>query len=153
MRLRNQQDFWAGAMFAIIGGLFALFSTAYDIGSAARMGPGYFPLVLGILLILLGLVIGLRALSPSAGESKLAPTGWREILLILGSVALFGITLPFLGMVISVTLLILVASYATYEFSLRDTLISIVVLLILSYLAFVKGLELQFPVWPTFLTA
>lgn len=152
MRLRNQQDFWAGVMFVVIGGLFAVFSTAYDIGTAARMGPGYFPLALGILLLLLGVLIGWRSFARSAGTNKLAPTGWREILLILGSVALFGITLPYLGMVISVILLILVSSYATYEFKLRDTLISIVVLLIMSYLAFVKGLELQFPVWPPFLT-
>src|SRR5690606_15795292 len=61
MRLRNQQDFWAGVMFTLIGVLFAFFSTSYEVGTAARMGPGYFPLVLGILLAVLGLIIGWRS--------------------------------------------------------------------------------------------
>ena len=77
----------------------------------------------------------------------------RELLLILGSVALFGLLLPWLGMVISVAILILIAALASHEFHLRETLVSIVVLLVMSYLVFVKGLELQFPVWPTFLSA
>jgi hypothetical protein len=152
MRLRNQQDFWAGVMFTVIGVAFAGFSTAYEVGSAARMGPGYFPLMLGILLTLLGLSIGWRSFAASNPESTLARTGWREILLILGAVALFGATLSWLGMVVSIILLILVASFASHEFSWKETIISIAVLLVMSYLVFVKGLELQFPVWPTFLT-
>jgi hypothetical protein len=145
MRLRNQQDFWAGVMFTLIGVLFAFFSTSYEVGTAARMGPGYFPLVLGILLAVLGLIIGWRSFAASHPESTLARTGWREILLILGSVAL-------LGMVIAIVLLILVASFASHEFTWKGTILSIIVLLIMSELVFVKGLELQFPVWPTFLT-
>ncbi|TXL68390.1 tripartite tricarboxylate transporter TctB family protein [Zeimonas arvi] len=152
MRLRNQQDFWAGVMFTLIGVLFAFFSTSYEVGTAARMGPGYFPLLLGILLALLGLIIGWRSFAASHPKSTLARTGWREILLILGSVALFGATLSTLGMVIAIVLLILVASIASHEFTWKGTILSIVVLLIMSELVFVKGLELQFPVWPTFLT-
>lgn len=152
MRLRNQQDFWAGVMFTLIGVLFAFFSTSYEVGTAARMGPGYFPLVLGILLAVLGLIIGWRSFAASHPESTLARTGWREILLILGSVALFGATLSTLGMVVAIVLLILVASFASHEFTWKGTILSIVVLLIMSELVFVKGLELQFPVWPTFLT-
>ncbi|MCM5570189.1 tripartite tricarboxylate transporter TctB family protein [Burkholderiaceae bacterium FT117] len=152
MRIRNQQDFWAGVMFTGIGVLFAVFSTAYEIGTAARMGPGYFPLMLGILLAILGLIIAWRSTSPSHPESRLAKTGWREILLILGAVALFGATLSWLGMVISIVLLIFVAAIASHEFSWKETVVSIVVLLIMSELVFVKGLELQFPVWPKFLT-
>lgn len=152
MRLRNQQDFWAGVMFTVIGLLFAVFSTSYEVGTAARMGPGYFPLMLGILLTLLGLLIGWRSFAASHPESRLAKTGWREILLILGSVALFGATLSWLGMVIAIVLLILVSAIASHEFSWKETIISIVVLLIMSELVFVKGLELQFPVWPKFLT-
>ena len=153
MRLRNQQDFWAGVMFTLIGGAFAVFSLSYEVGSAARMGPGYFPLLLGILLALLGLIIGWRSFAASHPPSRLAPTGWREILLILGSVALFGATLSTLGMVISIVLLILVASFASHEFTWKGTILSILVLLVMSYFVFVKGLELQFPVWPKFLTA
>ena len=151
MRIRNQRDFWAGAMFVALGALFAGFSFEYEIGTAARMGPGYFPLLLGSLLAALGLIVAWGSMSRTAPVLELAPTGWREIFLVLGSVAVFGFLLPVLGMVISVALLILVAAFASHEFHWKETLISIVVLLIMSYLVFVKGLELQFPVWPTFL--
>lgn len=153
MQIRNRQDFWAGVMFVVIGGGFAFFSTNYEVGTAARMGPGYFPLLLGIILALLGLIIAWGSFSRSNKSTEIAPTGWREILLILGSVAVFGVTLPWLGMVGSVTLLILIAATASHEFSWKETVGSIIVLLIMSYFVFVKGLELQFPVWPTFLTA
>jgi hypothetical protein len=153
MRIRNQRDFWAGMMFMAIGGIFAGFAFEYEIGSGARMGPGYFPLLLGSLLAFLGLIVAWQSTSARAPVTKLAPTGWREIILILGSVAVFGFTLPWLGMFVSVTLLILIAAFATHEFSWKATIGSIVVLLIMSYLVFVKGLELQFPVWPTFMTA
>ncbi len=151
MRIRNHRDLWAGVMFFGIGVGFAGFAQQYQMGSAARMGPAYFPTVLGVLLALLGLVIFASAFAKSNEEARLAPTGWREIALILASVALFGATLPSLGMVIAVIALIGVASLASHEFSLYDTAISTVALLVLSYLAFAKGLELQFPLWPKFL--
>ncbi|MFL6716596.1 MAG: tripartite tricarboxylate transporter TctB family protein, partial [Burkholderiaceae bacterium] len=51
MLIRNQKDFWSGVMFAAFGLFFAGFGTRYTFGSAARMGPGYFPTVLGVILI------------------------------------------------------------------------------------------------------
>lgn len=71
--------------------------------------------------------------------------------MILGSVALFGMLLPSMGVVVALVVLISVSSLASHDFSVRDTAISIVVLAIFSYVAFVKGLELQFPLWPKFL--
>jgi len=140
-------------MFIAIGGAFAFFSTNYELGTPARMGPGYFPMMLGILLAILGVIISWQSFAKTSEKTEIAPTGWREILLILASVAVFGFTLPSLGMVVAVTLMILISSVAAYDFVWKETLISVVVLLILSYLVFVKGLELQFPVWPKFLTA
>lgn len=153
MHIRNHQDFWAGVMFVVLGVGFAGFALQYEFGSGARMGPGYFPTLLGVLLAILGLIVAWRSNAKSHPESRLEPTGWREILLILGAVALFGLLLPWLGMVISVSILILISALASHEFRLKETILSIVVLLIMSYLVFVKGLELQFPVWPTFMTA
>ena len=152
MRIRNQRDFWSGVMFLALGVLFVIFSQAYQLGTPARMGPGFFPAMLGALMALLGLGIGWRALSRSSGKTELEPVGWRELFLVLVSVAVFSATLPYLGMVVSVSLLIAIAALASHEFSWKETAISIVVLLVMSDLVFVKGLELQFPVWPTFLT-
>jgi hypothetical protein len=139
-------------MFAVIGIIFMILSKQYSIGTSAKMGPGYFPMVLGGLMTLFGVIIALGAFSGKAQMLKLSPVGWREFILLLASVAVFAIALPRLGMVISVALLILISAVASHEFKLKDTLISIVVLVLLAYGMFVKGLELQFPVWPKFLT-
>lgn len=152
MQLKNHRDLWSGVMFAIIGIIFMILSKQYAIGTSAKMGPGYFPMVLGGLLTLIGLLIAAGAFAKSAHNLKLSPVGWRELSLILLSVAAFAFLLGKLGMVLSVTVMILIAAVASHEFKLKDTLISIVVLVLLAYLMFVKGLELQFPVWPKFLT-
>jgi Tripartite tricarboxylate transporter TctB family len=151
VQLRNHRDLWAGLMFAVIGIIFMILSKQYSIGTSAKMGPGYFPMVLGGLMTLFGVIIALGAFSGKAQMLKLSPVGWREFILLLASVIVFAIALPRLGMVISVALLIMISAVASHEFKLRDTLISIVVLVALAYGMFVKGLELQFPVWPKFL--
>jgi len=79
------------------------------------------------------------------------PTGWREVSTILLAVIAFAATLPSLGIIVAIIVLIWIAAPASHDFKVRDTLISTVVLLLLSYLVFVKGLELQFPFLPKFL--
>jgi hypothetical protein len=152
MSVRNHRDLWAGVMFFAFGIFFVIFSQRYTMGTAARMGPAYFPTALGALLAVLGLIIFFGAFSRMNEEAGLSPVGWRELLLVLLSVGLFALLLPLMGMVISLIILIGVSSLASHEFSLKDTIGSAVVLIALSYLVFAKGLELQFPVWPSFLT-
>lgn len=151
MTIRNHRDFWAGVMFFAFGVLFMVLSQQYPIGTSAKMGPGYFPTVLGGLMAVLGLIIGVGGLSTKAAELRVARFDWQVIVLVLLAVVLFAAALPRLGMVVSLALLVLVSAIASHEFRLRDTLISLVVLVLLAYGVFVKGLELQFPVWPTFL--
>ena len=152
MQLRNHHDLWAGIMFAGFGLLFMSLSQQYQLGSAAKMGPGYFPTMLGGLCTLLGLVIAAGAFGSKAKHARVAKVGWREIILVLVSVALFAALLPQLGIVVALVVLVVVASTASFEFRLRDALISAAVLLVMSYLVFVKGLELQFPLLPKFMT-
>lgn len=152
MRIRNQKDFWGGVMFAVLGLLFVVLSQQYQLGTAAKMGPGYFPTMLGGLMAILGFITMWMSTSRSNPETKVEKIGWREIFLVLIAVTVFATGLQPLGMIISVTLLIAISATASYEFNWKETLISIVVLLIASELVFVKGLELQFPVWPKFLT-
>lgn len=152
MQIRNHRDLWAGVMFFVFGALFVVLSQQYQVGSAAKMGPGYFPTILGGLLALLGLVIFFDAFAKHNAELKIARVGWRELMLVLAAVALFAVLLPKFGMVISIVVLIGVSAFASHEFSIRDTVIATVVLILMSYLVFVKGLELQFPVWPKFMS-
>ena len=152
MKVRNHHDLWAGLMFIAFGGIFMILSQQYQIGTAAKMGPGYFPLILGGLLALLGLAISLSSFAKSNHEAKVDPVGWRELGLILFAVMLFAATLPQLGIVIALLVLILVSSLASHEFNLKDTLLGAVFLIVLTYIVFGKGLELQFPLWPKFLS-
>jgi hypothetical protein len=139
-------------MFFVFGVIFVVLSRQYQMGTAAKMGPGYFPTILGGLLAVLGLIILVGAFEKHNAELKIERVGWRQLLLLLASIGLFGLLLPKLGLVISIVVLIGVAALASHEFKLRDTVLSIVVLIVMSYVVFVKGLELQFPVWPKFLT-
>ena len=152
MKIRNQKDFWSAVMFIVFGALFIAWSMEYQFGTTQRMGPGYFPTILGILLVLLGILVAVPALKHDAHESHVERIGWRGLLVILGSVILYAVLLPRLGFVISMATLVILSAMASREFTWKAALLSTVVLGIFSYLVFVKGLELQFPVWPTFLT-
>ena len=153
MRIRNHRDLWAGVMFFVFGVIFVVLSRQYQLGTAAKMGPGYFPTILGGLLAVLGLIIVIGAFEKHNTELRIERIGWRELLLLLASIGLFGLLLPKFGMVLSIVVLIGVSALASHEFRLRDTVLSTIVLIIMSYFVFVKGLELQFPVWPKFMTA
>ena len=103
MRIRNHRDFWSGIMFLAMGVLFTIFSQAYQLGTPARMGPGFFPTMLGVLMALLGVAIAWRATARSSGKGDLESVGWRELFLVLVAVGVFAAALPYLGMVVSVT--------------------------------------------------
>ena len=152
MRVRNQRDFWSAAMFVVFGLLFIVWSMDYQFGTAQRMGPGYFPTVLGALLIGLGVLVGLPTVKAGSVATQVEKIGWRGLLVILGAVILYAVLLPRLGFVAALVVLVILSAMASEEFAWRETLISVAVLGVCSYLVFVKGLDLQFPVWPPFLT-
>ena len=151
MTIRNQKDFWAGLMFIAFGAFFAGFGTQYTIGTAAKMGPGYFPISLGVLLMILGALVSLAALRPKAQEEVVTKFDWFVLGWILGAVVLFGLLLGPAGLVIALAVLIGVSSYASHEFHPVATLINAIVLIVGCYVIFVWGLKLQFQLWPAFL--
>lgn len=144
--IRHPKDFWSGVIFAGLGIFAIVYGSKYTIGTAARMGPGYFPRILGILMIVLGLLLALRSLR-LRGDAVPA-WHWRPVVLVLGSVVLFGLVVKTVGMAIATVLLIVVASLGSHEFRLRDALISGVLLAVLCVGVFVIGLSLQLPIWP-----
>jgi len=148
MQLRNHRDFVAGLMFIAFGVIFMWASRDYNMGTAAKMGPAYFPTVLGGLLVFLGVLIGAGGFGAKAPELRIEAFQFKPITTILVAVALFAYLLPTMGLIVSLLLLIFISSVASHEFSVRDTAISAVVLLALSWVVFVKGLELQFPLLP-----
>ena len=152
MAIRNKRDFWSGVMFIVTGVMFMVLSQQYQMGTAAKMGPAYFPTVLGGLMAFLGLLLAIPSVRARAPETHIEPFKFKVILTILAAVAGYAIALPTLGFIVALFLLVIVSSFASHEFSWKATLISAVVLLIGSWLVFVKGLELQFPFLPVFLT-
>jgi hypothetical protein len=161
VKIKSQKDFFSGLMFMVVGIAFAWGATTYSVGSGARMGPGYFPLMLGILLALIGSVITFKALvvETESGD-KIGKWAWKPLFFILAANFLFGILLgglpsfgiPAMGMILGIFALVIIASLAGNEFNLKGVLVLSVILAVGSYLAFVVLLKLQFPVWPSFIT-
>ena len=150
MKIKSQRDFWAGLMFVVVGVSFAWGATSYNFGASAKPGPGYFPFGLGILLAILGALVLFKALTiETDGGEPVGAFPWRPLLIIIGSVALFGVLLPRLGMVIALPLLVVTSSLAGAEFHWGEALINAAVLTIGSYLIFSVGLGLTIPLWPT----
>jgi hypothetical protein len=149
-RIRNPKDFWAGFLFVLVGIAALVLGSRYNLGTAARMGPGYFPRILGLLLIALGGVIALRGLRTQG----VAIPAWRlrPTIVVLFSVVLFGLIVTFAGLALSTVILIVIASTASSEFRWKEALISGVLLAALAVGVFIVGLKLQLPIWPTFLT-
>ena len=146
MPIRNPRDFWSGVLFTLLGVGALAIGSQYTLGTAARMGPGYFPRILGILLIVLGVAIALRALRVR-GEA-MPRFRVRPLVVVLGSVVLFGAIVRPLGVALSTVILIVVASAASSEFRPRESLLAGLLLAALAVGVFVVGLQLQLPIWP-----
>jgi hypothetical protein len=159
--VKDQKDFFGGLLFTVVGGAFAYGASTYQVGNAARMGPGYFPLLLGIILALMGAAVILQSLvSGKPDGDPIGPWAWKPLLYVLGANVVFGALLvglpslgvPGFGLVVAIFALTFIASLAGDEFKAKEVFVLAVILSVGSYLAFVKLLALQFPVWPTFIT-
>lgn len=161
MRIKSQADFFSGVMFTAVGGAFAIGATSYNIGDGARMGPGYFPLMLGILLAVLGLAVMFQAMVvETADGDPIGKWAWKPLLFIIGANLAFGVLLgglpsigvPAMGMIIAIYALTIISSLAGEHFNLKDVLILATILAAGSYVAFIWALKLQIQVWPTFVS-
>ena len=161
MRIKSQADFFSGVMFTAVGATFAVGATTYNIGDGARMGPGYFPLMLGVLLALLGLVIIFQSLVvETADGGKIGKWAWKPLFFVIAANLAFGILLgglpsiglPAMGLILAIYALTIIASLAGEHFKLRDVLVLATILAVGSYVAFIWALKLQIQVWPTFIS-
>lgn len=148
--IRNQKDFAAGLIYVAAGSGFAIGALNYRIGEAARMGPGWFPLMVGILLTLVGIATIVNGLRRSAAIEKIKRPGLSTIGWVLGAVVLFGLLLQPAGLVVSLLVLVVVSSLASHEFSWKGALANAAVLIVFSILVFIWGIDLLIPLWPEF---
>lgn len=161
MNIKSQKDFFSGLLFTAVGVAFAWGATKYSLGTGARMGPGYFPMMLGILMTVLGGVITFKALVVETEDGdKVGSWAWKPLFFIIAANLLFGLMLgglpsikfPAFGLIAGIYALTFVASLAGEEFKPKEVAVLATILAILSYLAFIVLLKLQFPVWPAFIT-
>ena len=161
MKIKSQKDFFSGLMFMVAGIAFAWGATNYTIGEGARMGPGYFPLMLGILLTLIGLFVTFEALVVETEDGeRIGKAAWKPLVFIISANLIFGVLLaglpkfgiPAMGLIVAIYALTFVAALAGEEFKAKEVAILATVLAIGSYLAFIVLLKLQFPVWPSFIS-
>ena len=149
-RIRNQKDVAAGLIYVLAGAGFSLGALKYNLGDAARMGPGWFPFWVGILLVAVGVATASAGLHPAAAEDKVKRPEARVIAWVLGAVVLFGLLLQPAGLVVALAVLVIVSSLASHEFSWRGTLLNAVLQVAFSVGVFIRGIHLQIPLWPAF---
>ncbi|HSV81056.1 MAG TPA: tripartite tricarboxylate transporter TctB family protein [Ramlibacter sp.] len=162
MKIKSQKDFWAGLMFMAVGIAFGWGATNYSIGEGSRMGPGYFPLVLGCLLGAIGLFVVFESMVVETEDGeKIGKWAWKPLFYIIAANLVFGLCIggipklgiPSLGMIVGIYALVFIASMASHEHKAMPVLVLGTFLAILSYVAFIWLLKLQFPVWPSFLVS
>lgn len=149
MKITNQKDFATGIAYVLVGLAAAIGATRYQLGTAARMGPGFFPFLAGMLLAFTGAIVAFGAVSRHARPNRFTAWDWKVIWIVLTAVVMFGLTIEPFGLVVALPLLIGVSAFAHPASTLRATLAMILVLVPLVWLVFVQFLGLRLAFFPS----
>ena len=146
--IKSKKDLYAGIMFIFLGGFFALWALNYSMGSAVRMGPAYFPTILGTMTAILGIIIAIRGFTIPGEEPR--KTQWKPLLMINGAAVVFGLLVDPLkiGFVGAVVISVIICAAGGYEFKWKEAIIEAAVLIAVCWGAFVYGLGLPFRLFP-----
>jgi Tripartite tricarboxylate transporter TctB family len=148
MKIRAQKDFWSGLMFLAFAAVAMTAASGYSLGSTGRMGPGYFPLLLGGVLALLGVLLVGRSLL--IGGEQSGRLSFLPLLVIAAAVLAFGLLIERLGLVVSLIVATLVSACASRDSRPVEVVLLAAALTAFSVAVFVYGLRLPLPLWPTF---
>jgi putative tricarboxylic transport membrane protein len=147
VRIRAPKDFWAGVMFCAFAAVGILAARGYSLGSAGKMGPGYFPLWLGGMLGVLGAILIGRSL---ALDGEPAPRFHLLPLAVIAvAVCLFGLLIEPLGLVVALAVLTVLTAWAGPQFRLTEAVALTVALIVFSVGVFVYALGLPLAIWPS----
>jgi hypothetical protein len=146
VKIRSQSDFWCGVIFVAIGVGFVVLAQDYRLGTAARMGPGYFPTLLGGLLAVMGLTLAVPALLRD-GE-RFPRLHLRPLAAILAGIVVFAVMFQPLGFMIALLALIVVGSLADPDLRPLEIAGLAIFLVIFAVVVFVLVLGLPFDLWP-----
>ena len=147
MRIRAPKDFWSGVMFCGFAAAAVLAAHGYSLGTAGKMGPGYFPLALGLVLAALGIILIGRSI---VLDGEPMPRIHVVPLAVMAlAVCLFGVMIEPLGLVVSLAVLTVLTAWAGPQFRVAETVALAAVLIAFSAAVFVYALGLPLNVWPS----
>lgn len=145
MKIKSQEDFWAGMMFIGFGALAIFIAQDYPFGTASRMGPGYFPTWIGIILVVLGGFISLSGFK-NIGEG-VSSFAWKPMILLALAFSIFGWGIDHVGFVPSMVAMVVLSAASGRDFRIKEVIVMTIALIIGSWALFIKGLDLPFPLF------
>ena len=146
LKIRSMKDFSAGLMFIGIGGLFGIGANQYPMGTAVRMGPAYFPSILGWGTVALGLLVFVESFLDD--DDAPTPVAWRPLIMVIGSVCAFAALINTGGLITATVVLIIVSALGGHEFKWKEAIISAVLMSVTVWAIFDKALGLPFKLFP-----
>jgi hypothetical protein len=142
--IRSTKDFWTGLIYLFFGVSAILIARDYGMGTGGKMGPAYFPTILGGLLVVIGVIAVIRSfVVPGAPIGAFA---FKGLILVTAAVLVFGFVVRSAGLVVALPLLVIISALASSRFRWRPTLIMAAGLTIFCVLVFIKGLGIPLPI-------
>ena len=145
VRVKSPQDLGAGAVFVLIGLAGLYFGRELAFGTAARMGPGYLPILLSVLILAIGIIVAIRGLTTEG--PPIEPVQLRPIAMIIAAILIFGVLIDVVGLALTALLLTVFAAYARREVKLTETILLGAGLAVFTVAVFVYLLGQPLPAW------
>lgn len=143
----NLRDLVGALLFASLGVIVLVGASGYRLGTAQSMGPGYFPTVLGVVLIALSLIVGLLGMKV---PTRLPSIAWRPLIAVAASIVAFGLALRWLGLIPAIFLTVSIAALGDSNSRLLSVILTAIVLAVASWAIFRLGLGLPMPAFREF---
>jgi Tripartite tricarboxylate transporter TctB family len=145
VRVKSPQDLGAGLVFVLIGLAGLYFGRELAFGTAARMGPGYFPILLSMLILAIGIIVGIRGLATEGPPIERVQL--RPIAMIIAAILVFGVLIDVIGLALTALLLTVLAAYARRDVKLTETILLGAGLALFTVAVFVYLLGQPLPAW------
>jgi putative tricarboxylic transport membrane protein len=142
--IRSSKDFWTGLIYIFFGSSALIIARDYPMGTAIKMGPSYFPTILGGLMIVIGIISLVRSFLVTG--TPIGKFTFKGLALVVFSTILFGLLVRGAGLVIALPLLVIVSAYASREFRWGPSLIMAAGLTLFCIAVFLKGLGIPLPI-------
>lgn len=145
LRIKSQEDFWAGIMFIGFGVLAIVIASDYPMGIAMRMGPGYFPTWIGAIMVVIGAMIAATGFQVEGG--KIGKFAWKSMVVLGVAFCVFAWGIDNIGFIPSLAIMVMLSALAGREFRFKEVAILAVILILGCWALFIKGLDLPFPLF------